>query len=222
MKKLIFTTAILFTCLAFKVASAQISIGLNIGSQPDWGPVGYDHADYYYLPDIDAYYDVPAHQYIYLDNNVWIHAGYLPARYADYDLYGGYKVVLNERNPWLNDRVYRTRYSAYRGRHGQAIIRNSHDARYRNHYNDVRAQQHFNQRARTQNNRQHQLNQREQRQNVRSKQLNQRAHQVNRREQHVSQQAHHQSRPAQHANHASQHGNAGSHSDHQKGHDQHK
>jgi len=222
MKKFIFTAVVLFSCLAFKVASAQISIGLNIGSQPDWGPVGYDHADYYYMPDIDAYYDVPAHQYIYLENNVWIHAGYLPARYDNYDLYGGYKVVLNERNPWLNDRIYRTRYYGYRGRHDQAIIRNSHDARYRNHYNDARAQQRFNQRARSQNNRTHQLNQRQHQQNARAQHLNQRSRQVsarsrqvNRRAQHVTRAAHRQSRPAQHASHGAAHG-------HGKGNDKRK
>jgi hypothetical protein len=137
MKKLIFTAAILVCCLSIKVADAQlrVNIGVNIGSQPAWGPVGYSHADYYYMPDIDAYYDIPTHQYIYYDNNVWVRRTYLPARYSNYDLYHGYKVVVNERNPWERDDVYRSRYANYRGRHDQVVIRDSRDERYRNHWN---------------------------------------------------------------------------------------
>ncbi|MFI5138090.1 MAG: hypothetical protein ACHQIM_09695 [Sphingobacteriales bacterium] len=137
MKKLTFTAVIILSCLTFKMAGAQIhfSVGVNIGLQPAWGPVGYDHADYYYLPDIGAYYDVPAHQYIYFENNVWVHRAYLPVRYRNYDLYHGYKAVINERNPWERHNVYRDRYAGYRGRHDQGVIRDSRDNRYRNHWN---------------------------------------------------------------------------------------
>lgn len=138
MKKLVFAAAILFSGVFIQKADAQVSVslGLNIGSQPDWGPVGYDHASYYYMPDIDAYYDVPAHRYVYLENNVWVHRTYLPTRYRGYDRYHGYKVVVNDRNPWERHDFYRTRYEGYRGRHDQAIIRESRDERYRNHWHD--------------------------------------------------------------------------------------
>jgi hypothetical protein len=136
MKKFIFTAAILISCLSFKLAEAQVrvSLGVNIGAQPEWGPVGYDHVDYYYIPDVDAYYDVPAHRYVYYRNNVWVHAAYLPGPYRNYDLYHGYKVVVNERNPWVHHATYRTRYASYRGRRDQVIIRDSRDERYRNHW----------------------------------------------------------------------------------------
>jgi hypothetical protein len=136
MKKIILSAAIILSCFAIKTASAQVSVslGLNIGSQPAWGPVGYDHASYYYMPDIDTYYDVPTHQYVYFDNNVWVHHTYLPVRYRNYDLYHGYKVVINDRNPWLRHDVYRTEYASYRGRHDQVVIRNSRDARYANYW----------------------------------------------------------------------------------------
>ncbi|MEO8885918.1 MAG: hypothetical protein ABI367_07625 [Mucilaginibacter sp.] len=139
MKKIIFATALIFSCMLFKQADAQlrISLGFNIGSQPDWGPVGYDHADYYYMPDIDAYYDVPAHQYVYYQNNVWIRSAGLPPRYSNYNVYNGYKVVINgQRNPWERNNVYRARYARYKGRRDQAIIRNSNEEKYRNHWND--------------------------------------------------------------------------------------
>ncbi len=141
MKKIIFAAALMFSCILFKTADAQVhfSLGINIGSQPDWGPVGYDHADYYYMPDIDAYYDIPAHQYVYYQNNAWVHSVNLPARYRNYDIYNGYKVVINgQRNPWERNNVYKAKYANYKGRRGQAIIRNSRDAKYKNHWNNGR------------------------------------------------------------------------------------
>jgi hypothetical protein len=137
MKKIILSTAIILcSCMLFKSADAQIrlSLGFNINSQPDWGPVGYDHADYYYMPDIDTYYDVTNHQYVYYQNNSWIHAGSLPARYRNYDLYHGYKVVVNQRSPWLQHSTIRAKYANYRGRSNQQVIRDSRDTRYRNHW----------------------------------------------------------------------------------------
>jgi hypothetical protein len=136
MKKIILAAAVLLGCISIQKAEAQVSVslGVNIGSQPAWGPVGYDYANYYYMPDIDTYYDVPTHQYVYYDNNVWVHRAYLPARYRNYDVYGGYKVVINERNPWVRNNIYRTRYAGYRGRHDQVIIRNSRDVRYANYW----------------------------------------------------------------------------------------
>jgi hypothetical protein len=136
MKKILFTAVVLVGCLSFKFANAQIrlNLGVNIGLQPEWGPVGYDHADYYYLPDVDAYYDVNAHQYVYFQNNVWIHGPYLPGAYRNYDVYHGYKVVVNQREPWRHNNVIRARYAQYRGRGNQQIIRDSRDQRYQNHW----------------------------------------------------------------------------------------
>src|SRR4051812_29774312 len=138
MKKILLTAAIFVSLLTVKSANAQISINVNIGSQPEWGPTGYDRADYYYMPDIDTYYDVPAHQYVYIENNSWVRRPALPPRYRSYNLYSGYKVVVNERKPWLRNDVYRSKYANYRGRTGQTIIRDSRDAKYRNHWADDR------------------------------------------------------------------------------------
>jgi len=135
MKKIILTAAIFLGCLAIKPASAQISLSINIGSQPEWGPTGYDRADYYYMPDIDSYYDVNAHQYVYFNNNVWIHSAALPARYSNYDVYNGYKVVVNERTPWVHNTVYRTKYANYKGKRNQTIIRDSREVKYKDHWN---------------------------------------------------------------------------------------
>lgn len=133
MKKLTLITAILFTCaITGNEARSQVSLGINIniGAQPVWGPVGYDYVEYYYMPDIDVYYYVPRHQFVYFSSGRWVFAAYLPVRYRAYDLYSGYKVVINEPRPYLHSSVYRARYAPYRGRHDQVIIRNSNDPRY--------------------------------------------------------------------------------------------
>lgn len=135
MKKIILTAVLFISCLSVKIANAQISLNINIGSQPAWGPTGYDRADYYYMPDIDSYYDVNAHQYVYQNNNVWVHTVNLPPRYSNYNVYNGYKVVVNERTPWVHNDVIRKKYVTYRGRHDQTIIRDSKEVKYSNHWN---------------------------------------------------------------------------------------
>ena len=132
MKK-VMIAAMMFIGLAFvKSAAAQVkvNVNVNIGSQPVWGPVGYDYAEYYYFPDIEAYYDVPTRQYIYLDGSRWVKVRTLPARYRGFDVYNSYKVVINERDPYLRHNTYKVKYVGYKGKHGQQIIRDSHDEKY--------------------------------------------------------------------------------------------
>jgi len=129
MKKILLILVLITGSICFK-ATAQVHVNVNIGVQPVWGPVGYDQADYYYMPDIDAYYNVPQRQFIYLEGGSWIFAANLPYRYHNYDLYRGYKVVMNEPRPWLHNEVYRQRYYQYRGNRNQPMIRDSRDERY--------------------------------------------------------------------------------------------
>jgi len=100
-------------------AQSQLSINVHIGTPPAWGPAGYDDVRYYYLPDIEAYYDVPSSMFIYLSGNRWVHRHHLPPRYRNYDLYGGYKVVMNDYRgdyPYEHFREHRMRYArGYRG-----------------------------------------------------------------------------------------------------------
>jgi hypothetical protein len=132
MKKIISIVALLLSGFMFHSASAQVRVQLNvnIGSQPVWGPVGYDHVEYYYMPDIDAYYYVPNHQYIYQEGGRWNFATSLPSRFNNYDIYSGYKVVINDPKPYRHPETYRSKYGTYKGRHDQEVIRNSHDPKY--------------------------------------------------------------------------------------------
>jgi len=102
-------------------AQAQISVHLNLGNPPAWGPSGYSDVQYYYLPDVEAYYDVNSSMFIYYEGRSWVRRSYLPSRYRNYDLYGGYKVVMNGyhgNTPYYNHREFRTKYA--RGYRGQA------------------------------------------------------------------------------------------------------
>ena len=106
-------------------ALAQISINLNIGSPPKWGPVGYTDVQYYYLPDVEAYYDVPSSMFIYYERGAWIHRAYLPGRYRNYDLYNGYKVVMNDYRgnaPYTHFKDHKMKYAkGYRGKEQRNI-----------------------------------------------------------------------------------------------------
>lgn len=117
MKKLIFAS-VLFMSVFF--AQAQVSVNVNIGTPPSWGPQGYDDSRYYYLPDIDIYYDVVQSQYIYDNNGRWVRERRLPAKYRQYDLYGGYKVVLTDYRgdaPYSYHSKHRVSYP--KGYHGK-------------------------------------------------------------------------------------------------------
>lgn len=119
--------------VAFTTAKAQVkvSINLNISSQPVWGPVGYDYVQYYYMPDIDVYYYVPTHRYVYLDRGQWIFSAYLPVRYRNYDMFSAYKVVINEPRAYQHHSVHVINYQKYKGNGSkQVIIRNSPDPKY--------------------------------------------------------------------------------------------
>ena len=78
-------------------------VDVNISDQPIWGPTGYDRADFYYIPDIDCYYSVSEHQYIYREGTEWRHAASLPAKYGSYDPDHSYKAVVNEDKPYQNN-----------------------------------------------------------------------------------------------------------------------
>jgi len=137
MKKTVFILALLIGGFAFQQANAQlrVSLKINIATQPVWGPAGYDHVEYYYLPDIDAYYYVPTRQYIYQQRGRWIFATALPSRFH-YNVYTGYKVVVNEPRPYRNHETYRAKYASYKGHRGQETIRDSRESKYfenRNH-----------------------------------------------------------------------------------------
>lgn len=117
-------------------AQSQLSVSLHVGTPPAWGPAGYNDVHYYYLPDIESYYDVRSSMFIYYTGNRWIHSRNLPSRYRNYDLYGGYKVPMNGyrgNTPYAHFREYRIKYArGYRGNAQQNIGNRD------NHFNQPR------------------------------------------------------------------------------------
>ncbi len=142
--------------LAGGAMQAQVSVNVNIGVPPPWGPVGFTDVRYYYLPDVEAYYDVHSSVFIYYTGGVWVHRAYLPGMYRNYDLYGGYKVVMRDYHgttPYKNFKEYKKKYA--KGYHGGAQktigerpgkgngVKNTHDGNHENkdkgHGNDYKS-----------------------------------------------------------------------------------
>jgi hypothetical protein len=99
-------------CITFGTAQAQVTVKTTTTSMPDWGVAGNDKATYYYIPDIESYYDVRAGNYVYMDNGKWAKTTTLPTAYKDYDLYNGYKVVLtDEQEPYADYDNIRVKYA---------------------------------------------------------------------------------------------------------------
>lgn len=117
--------------LSASPGNAQVSVNVNLGAQPVWGPTGYNHVDYYYLPDIETYYYVPRRQFVYQNNGKWMFTSALPSRYSGYNLNNGYKVVLNTPRPYLSFKDHKVKYAKYKSYKGkQSIIRYSNDPKY--------------------------------------------------------------------------------------------
>lgn len=137
MKRIALVFALSLAALLPQTTHAQIHVNVNLGAQPLWGPVGYNQANYYYLPDIDTYYDVANKQYIYMNNGQWAFSNTLPAKYSSYNLYNGYKVVLNTPKPYLNYNTDKVKYVKYKGAKSQPVIKYSADPKYKTIHTNV-------------------------------------------------------------------------------------
>ena len=96
-------------CIAFGAAYAQTKTTVRL---PDWGVAGNDNATYYYIPDIQSYYDTRSGNYVYMNEGKWMKTKTLPTEYRDYDLYSGYKVVLtDDKEPYSDYDNMRVKYA---------------------------------------------------------------------------------------------------------------
>ena len=109
MKKLHYLIILLFVLSG---ARAQVSVDLHYGP-PTWAPSTPATVKYYYLPDIQTYYDVPAQRYIYLNNGTWTRTAALPAYYRGYDLRNGNTVYLSDyrgNTPYVLFKEHKVKY----------------------------------------------------------------------------------------------------------------
>jgi hypothetical protein len=99
--------------LVFSFSQAQVSINVNFGTPPVWAPAERVETQYYYLPDIDCYYDVPSAMFIYIKNGKWFRSASLPYRYRNYNLRGGQVIYLTDyrgNSPYIYHNKHREKY----------------------------------------------------------------------------------------------------------------
>ena len=134
MKKLLFILGfgLIIGMVHLNKAEAQVHVNINIDVHPAWGPSGYNYAEYYYIPEINIYYDVIRQLYIYPNGRRWISTMYLPVDYWYYDFYSLYKVVLNGIvRPWTYNRNHYHLYSGYCYNYHQMPIYYMREPHYR-------------------------------------------------------------------------------------------
>jgi len=99
--------------LTLSTASAQVSVNVNFGTPPVWAPADRVETQYYYLPEIDSYYDVPSARFIYIKNGKWFRSESLPYRYRNYNLRGGQVVYLTDyrgNSPYIYHAKHKEKY----------------------------------------------------------------------------------------------------------------
>jgi hypothetical protein len=97
-------------------AQAQVNININTAPAPSWGPALPAGAQYYYLPTVGGFYDVPARQYVVSRNGQWVRTTTL----AGYPVGSLQPVVVDYvgAQPWVRYETYRVKYGKGGHPHG--------------------------------------------------------------------------------------------------------
>jgi len=84
-------------------------------TNPQWAPPYYPGARYYYLPDIECYYDLSADEFVYLYDGQWNYSRTIPYMYSNFQLDNCFTVVLSTEvyRPWLHHQYYVSHYPRY-------------------------------------------------------------------------------------------------------------
>jgi hypothetical protein len=119
-KLTLLTTFTLF--MIYFSANAQVSVNVNINTLPDWAPAQYvPETRYYYIPELEVYYDIPSKMYIYPHKKGWVRNKKLPKHYAKHNLNKCYKVSLYDigPNPYAYHNSHKVKYpkNFNRGKH---------------------------------------------------------------------------------------------------------
>ncbi|MFD1255519.1 hypothetical protein ACFQ3S_01815 [Mucilaginibacter terrae] len=121
MKKFVLSIILAAGGLVAQSANAQVgvSVGMRIGPlvinihKPIAPAVVYD--DFYYLPDVEAYYSVPEQSYYYMNGNRWVNAAYLPGRYRNFDWRNARRYQVRTQRPYANHNYYRNKFGGNPG-----------------------------------------------------------------------------------------------------------
>jgi hypothetical protein len=124
---------VLAAFMSFSSLKAQVSVNVNIGSPPVWAPANHVEAQYYFLPDIDAYYDVPAARFIYIRNGAWYRSAHLPDRCRNYNLRGGNIVYLTDYRGNAPYTYYKAHKIKYKKRGNYYEVRDHDNGKHKGH-----------------------------------------------------------------------------------------
>lgn len=114
LKKLLF--ALLLINIAISTFSfTTISKSNQQYPNPPWAPPYNTGVRYYYLPDLEVYYDLSGQDFVYLDDGQWMFSALLPPLYANYDLYNAFVIALdyNVYQPWMHHNFYVSHYPRF-------------------------------------------------------------------------------------------------------------
>ncbi len=133
-----------FGLLFISASQAQVAVNVNLGTPPVWAPAERVATQYYYLPEIDSYYDVPAQRFIYPNNGKWVKAKKLPKYYSNYNLKGGKIVYLTDYRgnaPYKYHKNHKAKYYVKRGGPNNVIYVQDHN--YKKNKNYKNQNKHF-------------------------------------------------------------------------------
>ena len=127
-----FTTVALLTLGGVALApaaQAQISVNFNLG-RPAWGPALPAGAEFYYIPEVGGYYDVPTKEYVVQRNGKWTRTRTLNG----YNTANFHPVVVKDggRQPWTHYDQHRKQYPN-RGGNNQNQGNNNNNGRGNDH-----------------------------------------------------------------------------------------
>lgn len=103
---------------------AQVSVNFDFGKPPVWAPVKATPVKYYYLPEIDSYYDVPAERFIYVKKGKWVKAKRLPSKYKGYNLKRGQVIYITDYRgnaPYVYHKKHKNKYKGKYYRNGRVV-----------------------------------------------------------------------------------------------------
>ena len=128
-----------FGLLFIATSQAQVSVNVDLGKAPLWAPADRVASQYYYLPEIDSYYDVPAQRFIYPNNGKWVRVKKLPKKYHNYNLRSGKVVYLTDYRgnaPYKLHKNHKAKYYVKRNGNDDLIyVKDNNYKKNKNHKN---------------------------------------------------------------------------------------
>ncbi len=108
---LLIATVLLFTYQA----NAQFSLNVSLGSRPTYNNHHYyyeDNVSYYYLPEIEAYFDNREGVFIFMSTRGWVRSAYLPSHCNDYNIDNGVRIAIDYhgRSPFDDFHYHKKKY----------------------------------------------------------------------------------------------------------------